>query len=517
MLLWGGKTYGPVQGDNREVRNMDKRRKLAVLILAVSSVSAWVGCDQSNMRPGALGEIDVDGDGEPDGFGYDTDGDGDADAIDTDGDGVLDGVDFGDGIILYDELGTGAEELPPELEELLIEETDPDFDAVLDPSHPPPGADDETGEVQIPPSVMLVPNELPARNQGMQGSCAAFANAAAATLVRHRRDGGDIGALWASPAFLYAFQILRSQSISSKVRCGGGTYIHTGLDTLVLEGVPRESTVPYRSARDPMICEDPADLSTRVAEAERAPYRIGGYEFIRPLSSRALKEALAGGSPIVFGTPLDEAFMRWNRIEGVDVTQTFRFSDSICEGQHCDGHAMAIVGYDGMRNAFRVLNSWGPGWGDNGYVWLDAEYFDRGHPDVYAYAVTLRPADLPPVPETPMPESFSARLMGRPVLRRTMVAGDMRYMLTVRLSLSEPLQLRSVRLEDANGSVWMDAVQQALLYGNLSMMLASNRLPVAGQPARLTIYGTLRNNQEVSASVDIPEFPEPEADPDGRD
>lgn len=38
------------------------------------------------------------------------------------------------------------------------------------------------------------------------------------------------------------------------------------------------------------------------------------------------------------------------------------------------GHAMLAVGYDDHRNAWLVRNSWGAGWGNGGYVWIDYDY-----------------------------------------------------------------------------------------------------------------------------------------------
>jgi C1A family cysteine protease len=34
-------------------------------------------------------------------------------------------------------------------------------------------------------------------------------------------------------------------------------------------------------------------------------------------------------------------------------------------------HAVAICGYDDSKNAVKVMNSWGTGWGDSGYTWID--------------------------------------------------------------------------------------------------------------------------------------------------
>ena len=34
------------------------------------------------------------------------------------------------------------------------------------------------------------------------------------------------------------------------------------------------------------------------------------------------------------------------------------------------GHAVALVGFDDVRQVFIVRNSWGEGWGDRGYFYM---------------------------------------------------------------------------------------------------------------------------------------------------
>lgn len=41
-------------------------------------------------------------------------------------------------------------------------------------------------------------------------------------------------------------------------------------------------------------------------------------------------------------------------------------------GAVAGGHAWRIVGYSVTRDAFRLVNSWGRGWGDNGRAWIKA-------------------------------------------------------------------------------------------------------------------------------------------------
>jgi C1A family cysteine protease len=41
------------------------------------------------------------------------------------------------------------------------------------------------------------------------------------------------------------------------------------------------------------------------------------------------------------------------------------------------GHSMLAVGYDDARNAFRVQNSWGRGFGEACYAWVSYEFWTR--------------------------------------------------------------------------------------------------------------------------------------------
>ncbi len=55
----------------------------------------------------------------------------------------------------------------------------------------------------------------------------------------------------------------------------------------------------------------------------------------------------------------------FHRLRGLAI-----FSD---ETEATDGgHAMVIVGYDDKQGAFKLLNSWGEVWGDQGYGWVSS-------------------------------------------------------------------------------------------------------------------------------------------------
>lgn len=41
------------------------------------------------------------------------------------------------------------------------------------------------------------------------------------------------------------------------------------------------------------------------------------------------------------------------------------------------GHAIAVRGWNAKRGLFRLVNSWGPNWGDGGQCWMSGEMMER--------------------------------------------------------------------------------------------------------------------------------------------
>ena len=55
------------------------------------------------------------------------------------------------------------------------------------------------------------------------------------------------------------------------------------------------------------------------------------------------------------------------------------------------GHAMVVIGYDDGLKAFEVMNSWGKGWANQGFVWI--RYDDFAKYCKYAYQLILDKED----------------------------------------------------------------------------------------------------------------------------
>lgn len=82
----------------------------------------------------------------------------------------------------------------------------------------------------------------------------------------------------------------------------------------------------------------------------------------------SIKNAIARGYPIAFGMYIYESF----ESEQVAKTGIVPIPKDIenCLGGHC----MMIVGYNDFSKYFKILNSWGPTWGEKGYAYIPYDY-----------------------------------------------------------------------------------------------------------------------------------------------
>ncbi len=113
----------------------------------------------------------------------------------------------------------------------------------------------------------------------------------------------------------------------------------------------------------------------------------------------------------------------------------YKREDSTSDGNHC----VAIVGYDDdititrggitLKGAFQVMNSWGTGYGQKGYIWLaydacnvESEFDIFNDPDYYDNCVTLEPSTLKAV--TPLKNKGSVQMTFTPVATEQEVNGQ---------------------------------------------------------------------------------------------
>lgn len=209
----------------------------------------------------------------------------------------------------------------------------------------------------LPSRVDLTPFLPPIGDQGPHGTCVAWAcgyyQRTAMWAIRNNYPTASL----ADPSRHFSPKDL-FWSIPNSQKGGNcnGTWFEYALSNMQSRGLATMATVPYLSLGD--CSSSPLPGWTN----EAAGYKI---QFFREVgrSVTAIKAKLAEKRPVVFGAQLRSSFYDWL---GPAVKNASDFS-----GEELGGHAMIIVGYDDAKGAFRIANSWGSVWGDNGFAWVD--------------------------------------------------------------------------------------------------------------------------------------------------
>ncbi len=236
------------------------------------------------------------------------------------------------------------------------------------------GPDLPRARTSLPPRADLREWCAPVEDQGAVGSCTANAGVGLVEYCEKKAFGAYVDA---SRLFLY-------KATRNLMRATGdsGAYLRTTMGALALFGVPPERYWPYDAQRfdaePPAFCYGFADHYTALKYFRLDPPGTRPEELLR-----RIKYYLAGGLPAMFG------FTVYSSIGQAERTGAIPFPaprESV-EG----GHAIMAVGYDDakkIRNAARgardtagallIRNSWGAGWGDQGYGWLPYDYVLEG-------------------------------------------------------------------------------------------------------------------------------------------
>jgi C1A family cysteine protease len=230
----------------------------------------------------------------------------------------------------------------------------------------------------LPASADLRPWCSPVEDQGNLGSCTAHAGVGIIEYYERKAQGRHTDA---SRLFLY-----KTTRNLMKAKGDTGAYLRSTMGAMVLFGVPPEAYWPYTDNEKDFDREPPAFTYAFAANYQTLKYfRHDPPKTSAPELLKKLKSYLAKGHPAMFG------FSVYNSIEQADATGRIPFpttKDRI-EG----GHAVVAVGYDDkmkIKNkygkaettgALLIRNSWGKGWGENGYGWLPYEYINQGLAD----------------------------------------------------------------------------------------------------------------------------------------
>lgn len=227
----------------------------------------------------------------------------------------------------------------------------------------------------LPASVDLRQWCSPVEDQKKLGSCTANTGVGVIEYYERKSFGRHIDA---SRLFLYKVtRNLMKQSGDT------GAFLRSTMGAMVLFGTPPEDYWPYTDDEKGFDREPPA-----FCYACAQNYQTIQYFRHDPPGTKAeevlgrVKTYLSKGHPAMFG------FTVYNSIEQAEKTGKIPLPapKEKIEG----GHAIVTVGYDDkmkIKNSFGkvettgallIRNSWGKGWGEEGYGWLPYDYLLKG-------------------------------------------------------------------------------------------------------------------------------------------
>ncbi len=212
------------------------------------------------------------------------------------------------------------------------------------------------------PTVDLTSEMPPVGNQGGQGSCASWSIAYyhRTQLEYHERhwDLTDPHHQF-SPAFCY-----------NQVNGGGdnGSGFDNNMPLICESGVASLADCPYNDG-------DPVSWPSESAYSKALPYRTRTWAWFHTYDTTGvnmIKQLLANGSSSCLSIGV------WGNFDNI-AAHNYMYCSADREGENRGGHLITFVGYNDTlttvdgQGAFRMVNSWGPGWGQAGYFWMSYE------------------------------------------------------------------------------------------------------------------------------------------------
>ncbi len=224
---------------------------------------------------------------------------------------------------------------------------------------------------EFPNFVDLSSSMPPTGEQGIQASCVAWSTAYALKSYQEKieeripflKDNEIDDDRVFSPSFIYN-QLNNGRD--------GGITIISALNFLSEHGCATLREMPY----------NPADYLTLPSDSVKQNaqnFKISYWRKVDASNIQEIKKQLNAGYPVIVGAEIDKDFKAngYNNYNSVPYIWNHYASDNRI------GHAMVVVGFSDRLQAFKVMNSWGNQWGNNGYCWISYDFFPKCIKEAY--------------------------------------------------------------------------------------------------------------------------------------
>lgn len=237
---------------------------------------------------------------------------------------------------------------------------------------------EEAAEADIVAAAPAIPSTKDLRedwwrinDQGTTGSCVGWATADSVLRWHFVKAGRLTTTDLLSPRFIWMASKETDQFITRPTTFieAEGTSLKTALDTARKFGVVREIYLPFASGKL-------YQGKTQTFYAAAALRKILAY-FNLDRNLTNWRSWLATKGPILTRLDVDRT---WD-----DATVNNGNLDEYQPATTRGGHAVAIVGYRPDR--FIIRNSWGTGWGDNGFAYASLAYAQAAFTEAYGVEV----------------------------------------------------------------------------------------------------------------------------------
>jgi len=220
-------------------------------------------------------------------------------------------------------------------------------------------------------------------NQGNYGTCVGWSTGYAARTIIYAKannitDKDEITKNAFSASYIY-----NQLKEKTDTFCTDGTFINDALQLIIDKGSIALSDYSYTC--EMMVTDEIAEkaLLNRTRDYKKL-FNLNSTQDEKVL---AVKKAIFENQPVVIGFNIPNSFFDsgevWIPAATDNPTETYQ------------GHAMCVIGYDDTKDggAFRIMNSWGTNWADNGFVWI--KYADFANYCLYAYEMIELPKENP--------------------------------------------------------------------------------------------------------------------------